>query len=74
MQLPVNVRKILWDVSTNDVDLKKHRSFIIARITESGGWSEVSWLRKHYTLRDIKTVVQRSKNTSKKTKSFWKTL
>ena len=66
------VKKFLWDVNTRELDLQEHRGFIITRLTEKGDWPAVRWLKKQYGLAAIKQVVARSKNTSLKTKSFWK--
>lgn len=72
MKLPKHVQNILWDVDPRVVDVQKDAAFIIARITEKGAMSDVRWLKKQFSLRKIKTTVAASRNTSAKTKNFWR--
>lgn len=71
--IPKKLIPVLWDVpQAAKFDIKKYRSFIIARVAEKGGWSDIRWLKKTYGVAAIRRVVARSKNVSKKVKNFWK--
>jgi hypothetical protein len=72
MQMPKDLKGILWDVDVKSLETTKHKRFLISRITEKGSWQAVQWLKKQYTLVDIKRTVASSKNTSARTKNFWK--
>lgn len=72
MILPTHVKQILWDVDARTLDAKRHKKFIITRIAEKGAWSDVHWLKKTFGISAIKKAVTGSRNTSAKTKSFWK--
>jgi len=72
MALPSKIKRILWDVDCEKIDMRKHKGFVIARIAEKGSWEDVKWLKKNYSLPVIKKYVLQSKNTSPKVKNFWK--
>ncbi len=72
MTLPSSLKKFLWDVEPSELNSTTHRAFIITRLAEKGDWTAVRWLKKHYGIPTIKRIVAGSKNTSVKTKSFWK--
>ena len=72
MRIPRKMQPIFWDINVKEIDEEKHQNFLITRITEKGRWSDVLWLKKRYPLNVIKEVVAKSRNTSKKTKNFWK--
>ncbi|MBI2437029.1 MAG: hypothetical protein HYV41_04805 [Candidatus Magasanikbacteria bacterium] len=74
MRLPIGVKQLLWDVDIKTIDVEKHQSFLITRLAEKGGLKEIQWLRKTYGDTCIARRVAVSKNVSKKTKNFWKTL
>ncbi len=72
MNIPAHVRKILWDIEPASLHAKKHKSFLIARIAEKGTLADIQWLKKRFGLNAIRLVVQKNKNTSPRTKNFWK--
>jgi len=44
MKLPAELELYFWDVSLDEIDLHKHRSFIITRILNEGDQRAVTWL------------------------------
>ena len=72
MILPNHVKKIFWDVDTHQLDAQRDGHYIITRVAEKGAWSDVCWLKKLYGVKPIKSAVAASRNTSIKTKNFWK--
>ncbi len=72
MNFPAHVKQILWDVDTRALKPARHKKFIITRIAEKGAWSDVRWLKKMFGTNAIKKAVVGSRNTSAKTKSFWR--
>jgi len=71
MTFPAHVKTIFWDFDSRDLDAKKHGDFIISRVAEKGGESDIIWLRKIFPLAKIRRAVRTSRNVSKKTKNFW---
>lgn len=72
-RIPQFLAPILWDVKDHTtLDIKKYRSFIIARVAEKGRWEDVQWLKKTYGVAAIRRTVAGSRNVSKKVKNFWK--
>ncbi len=72
MKIPSFLIPLLWDVDSKTLRKIQHKSFMITRIAEKGTIRAVMWLRKTYTLRDIKKIVARSNNVSDKTKNYWR--
>jgi hypothetical protein len=72
MPLPPHIQLILWDTDLKTFYPLRHKTFLITRVAEKGNWSDVRWLRKQFSLRIIKQTIARSRNTSPKTKNFWK--
>lgn len=72
MTFPHSIKKFLWDVDPATLDRAEHSAFIITRLADKGDWPAVRWLKKEYGLAAIKQVVAGSRNTSPKTKSFWR--
>jgi len=72
--LPMFLKNNFWDIDFSDLDKKKHSQFIIERILEYGNEKEVKWMRQNFTEKEIKTVVCKSKNISKKSANFWQLL
>jgi len=70
--IPRNVKSILWDVDPKSINARKHKNFLITRIVEKGGLLEIKWLKKYFSIGEIKTTVLRSRNISLKTKNYWK--
>ncbi len=58
MKLPAEVALYFWDVSLDDLDLDKHRKFIITRILNEGDHLAVAWLFDTYAKEIIKKTVR----------------
>ncbi len=71
MKIPLFIRPFLWDVDPATLQKTKHQNFIIARITDKGTLRALQWLRSMYSLRQIKKIVEKSKNVSTQTKNYW---
>ncbi len=49
------LKKFFWDVSLEELDLQKHRRFIICRLLNEGDHHSLTWLFKTYTKEVLKT-------------------
>ncbi|MGM0689880.1 MAG: DUF6922 domain-containing protein [Bacillota bacterium] len=71
MKLPAEVALYFWDVSLDNIDLDKHRKFIITRILNEGDHLAVAWLFNTYDKEIIKKTVISARNLSVKTARCW---
>lgn len=71
MIIPKNTKRLFWDTKISPADMKKYRDFVITRVADKGGLTDLRWLVKTYGKKNIKTVVKKSGTVSVKTKNFW---
>jgi hypothetical protein len=54
MSLPIFINKrVFWDTRLEDIDLQKHRNFVITRVFEYGHLNELRALLKYYNRDEI---------------------
>jgi len=46
--IPSDIRKLFWEIQSNNIDLEKNKKFIISRVLNYGTLSNWSWLRNIY--------------------------
>ncbi|SHG43622.1 hypothetical protein SAMN02745221_00214 [Thermosyntropha lipolytica DSM 11003] len=66
MPIPYDFKSIFWDTAIQDLDLKKHRKYIIERILNFGDLEHFSWLLKNYTPEEIIDEVKTNRQINKK--------
>lgn len=66
-----SVKNIFWDVNVTDLDLERHRAFIIERVLEHGDEKAVRWLFKNFPRKAIISVTEKSRRLSPKSRNFW---
>ncbi len=71
MKLPAKLALYFWDVSLNEIDLEKHKKFIITRILNEGDHQAVAWLFDTYDKETIKKALLSARNLSVKTTRCW---
>jgi len=71
LQIPDELKVYFWDVSIDDIDLIKHRKFIIARILNEGNQKALIWLFKTYDEGTIKQSVRTTRDLTVKTARCW---
>jgi len=71
LQIPDELKVYFWDVSIDDIDLIKHRKFIIARILNEGNQKALIWLFKTYDEETIKQSVRIIHDLTVKTARCW---
>ncbi len=62
---------LFWDVDLKNLDIKKHKRFIIERILEFGDPKDYEWAVARYGKKDIKQALVKSRKLSKKSEHFW---
>ncbi len=63
-----------WDVDIEELDLVKHKKFIISRVLEHGTLGQIKELKKTYSKNEIAEVVRNSNNISRRVAMFWANL
>lgn len=60
--MPIEFKSYFWDVIFEDLDIKKHKQYIISRLYCYGDLKAIKWLKSTYTFDEIKNVAKNSKN------------
>ena len=60
--MPEELKKYFWDVNFSELDIKKHRRYIISRLYCYGDLKAIKWIKETYTLEEIKDVAKNSRN------------
>lgn len=60
--MPIEFKSYFWDVNFKELDIKKHKQYIISRLYCYGDLKAIKWLKNTYTLDEIKDVTKKSKN------------
>lgn len=71
VEIPDRVRRLFWDVRKDELDLKLHRFFIIARIVDFGDMEDVKWMLETYSKEEIVEVIKNRRGISRKSAIFW---
>lgn len=71
MEIPEYIKMVLWDIDTEELDLKKHWFFIIERIMVYGNENDVQWMLGTFSQEQLIEVVKKSRNLNRKTANFW---
>lgn len=62
---------LFWDTDPDQMDLERHRAYIIERVLEHGDDEDARWLFRQYSRSVIAGVVQKSRRLSQKSKNYW---
>ncbi|MBU1148380.1 MAG: hypothetical protein KKD11_08535 [Candidatus Omnitrophica bacterium] len=69
--LPSSFKRYFWDVRFENLDLKRHRIYILKRLLEYGDEKAIDWMRSHFKESEIRGVLCKSRGFSQKTANFW---
>ena len=47
---------LFWDVNSADLDIDKHKAYIVERVLERGQWKDWLLIRDYYGLEKIKEI------------------
>ncbi|MBZ4688131.1 MAG: hypothetical protein JG764_1764 [Clostridiales bacterium] len=70
-KIPQWLEKFFWDVKVEELDLQKHRIFIIERLLNEGNHRSLEWIFKNYSQETIQEAVMTSRGLSLKTARCW---
>lgn len=71
MKIPKSLSQYFWDVDIDKLDPQKKPYFIISRLLDRGNLEAVRWVRSHYPSKIIKETLQKYRDFSLKSASFW---
>lgn len=66
-RVPEQLKGFFWDVDVKELDIEKHKVYIIERLLDFGSEAAYRWLFATYTDTDIMAVIRRSKRISRPT-------
>ena len=67
---PYDNKRIFWETRLEDIDLQKHKNFVITRVFEWANLNELKALLKYYSKNEIVHALTIQKYLSKKTHQF----
>jgi hypothetical protein len=72
--VPPGARWLFWDVDPDAIDVVRDRDFVIPRVIEHGGMTEVQWLISVVGLEEIHRFLREvgHPELSPRTLSFWR--
>jgi hypothetical protein len=47
---------LFWDIDLADLDMEKHRAFIVERVLDYGSWEDLLFIRKYYGMEQLKEI------------------
>lgn len=70
---PPSVRACLWSYDLRNIHLRSHQNLIITQVMNFGSKEATDWLQEHYSVREIREVVEHPLPGmwSKKSLNFW---
>lgn len=70
---PAAVEQLFWDVDPGQVDIERHRSYVMERVMSRGTWEAMRWLLATYSAAAIREFVeaQGQKVLTPEVLAFW---
>lgn len=65
---------LFWDVDTSELDLKKHASFIVARVLDYGTMKDWLFIKSYYGLDSLRDIALNIKSMERESLSFISTV
>jgi len=70
-KLPESFREYFWDVDFDSLTLQESPQLILKRVLDRGKVDDLEWILKNYNQMDIKKIILKSRDISRKTATFW---
>lgn len=71
-ELPEAVRILFWEVEPENVDLQRHRDYVMQRIMTRGSWEAMRWLRRTYPLEQVADFIRRKgRKLTPRDEAYW---
>lgn len=71
--LPECVLRCFWDYDLDGLSWKDHRSMIVRRVAESGGWDALRWLLRRAQAEELRSLIikRRGRGMTPRRLRFW---
>ena len=70
-KLPESFRGYFWDVDFDTLHLEDAPLYVLKRVLDRGNIESIKWITRHYTKKDIRDIIVRSRDISRRTAIFW---
>src|SRR4030042_2489119 len=74
VKIPDRFRKYFWDCVFDKLTFYEYDIFITERLLNFGNMDSVKWLLSRIDRERLRDVVETSRNLTKKTRNYWKTI
>lgn len=69
---PLTKKTLFWDTDISNLDINKHKRYIIERILQFGNMDDYNWMRENYSKNEIKNVIMEKRSPlNPRSISFW---
>ncbi|MCD6265408.1 MAG: hypothetical protein J7K02_05495 [Deltaproteobacteria bacterium] len=74
--IPDHILRCFWSYDLTELDLDRHKNFIITQVLNYGDWQGVKWLYENYSEDDLKQVIKEPRRGLwfKRALNFWLTV
>ncbi|MBL7073661.1 hypothetical protein ISS37_00275 [candidate division KSB1 bacterium] len=69
--LPIFLSKYFWEVDFASLDAEKYPKYVIERILEYGDIKAIRWMKKNFSLDEIKNVLYNTRGLTLRSATFW---
>jgi hypothetical protein len=63
-------KNLFWDADPDDLDLEKHKNYIVGRVLDYGEWNDWLFIRSYYGIEIIKDTATSIRSMFPKSLSF----
>jgi hypothetical protein len=65
---------LFWDADPDDLDLDKHKTYVVARVLDYGKWKDWQTIKAYYGMNEIKKTAMRLRTLFPQSLSFIATM
>jgi hypothetical protein len=70
--LPPDLARLFWDVDPTEVDLQRHRDYVMERVMSRGGWVAMRWPRETYAPDELADfLVRKGSRLAPRELAYW---
>jgi hypothetical protein len=63
-------KHLFWDVNTNELDMDKHKEFIVSRVLDYGLMNDWQIIKEYYSLEQLANIAKNVRTLMPKSLSF----
>jgi hypothetical protein len=65
---------LFWDADPDDLDLDKHKTYVVGRVLDYGKWTDWQIIKNYYGIEEIKNTAKRIRTMFPQSLSFIATM